>query len=274
MGDSVVSGSGGSTVQIWDSRLLTESKLKIHGHSDRCMEWRSVKMGRWSLPLRRTEQFDYGMLGLETRSGHHWKVTLVSCGAFDSVVSGSDDKTLRLWDVETHTQIWDPFEGHTDPVLCVSFSSDGRRGVSVSDDNKVRIWDAATHNKSEGHCSQIRQMAGACQRVLMDVTSRLGILKEAESFAIARPRRLYGNRNMLETFLKNRRHDEENGSKKDSPTGCVFENKIADEDAEAIIRSCGQQNPHLLYSHVLYLHILLNCNAILDLHTIWRAKTV
>ncbi len=40
--------------------------------------------------------------------------------------------------------------------------------------------------------------------------------------------------------------DEENGSEKDSTDGVrAFENEIADEDAETIIRSCGQQTPHL-----------------------------
>ena len=34
--------------------------------------------------------------------------------------------------------------GHTDMVLCVAFSADGKRVVSGSFDNLVKIWDAAT----------------------------------------------------------------------------------------------------------------------------------
>ncbi len=49
-------------------------------------------------------------------------------------MSGSNDETLRLWDAETFTEIGNPFEGHSDWVNCVSFSSDGHRIVSGGDD--------------------------------------------------------------------------------------------------------------------------------------------
>jgi COMPASS component SWD3 len=32
------------------------------------------------------------------------------------------------------------FQGHTDNVTCVSFSSDGRRAISGSLDKTVRLW--------------------------------------------------------------------------------------------------------------------------------------
>ncbi|OQV10217.1 WD domain-containing protein, partial [Cladophialophora immunda] len=59
------------------------------------------------------------------------------------VASGSDDKTVRVWDVQTgecqHT-----LEGHSDWVRDVVFSPDGSRVVSGSDDNTVRVWDLQT----------------------------------------------------------------------------------------------------------------------------------
>ncbi|HWT48836.1 MAG TPA: hypothetical protein VN255_09740, partial [Mycobacterium sp.] len=68
------------------------------------------------------------------------------------IVSGSQDKTLRLWDADTgkpastptppHTDL--VMAGHTDVVKSVAFSPDGQRIISGSSDDAVRMWDAAT----------------------------------------------------------------------------------------------------------------------------------
>ncbi|KAJ3925600.1 MAG: hypothetical protein NXY57DRAFT_1068057 [Lentinula lateritia] len=58
------------------------------------------------------------------------------------IVSGSHDKTLRIWDARTGTQIGVPLQGHDDRVSSVAFSPDGTRIVSGSHDKTLRIWDA------------------------------------------------------------------------------------------------------------------------------------
>ncbi|KIO05431.1 hypothetical protein M404DRAFT_141463, partial [Pisolithus tinctorius Marx 270] len=58
------------------------------------------------------------------------------------IVSGSRDKTVRVWDAERGVQIGSPLEGHTGKVTSVAFSPDGKRIVSGSEDNTVRVWDA------------------------------------------------------------------------------------------------------------------------------------
>jgi WD40 repeat protein len=60
------------------------------------------------------------------------------------IVSGGYDKTIRLWDVATGTQIGEPLRGHMRWVTSVAFSPDGKQIVSGSFDNTIRLWDAAT----------------------------------------------------------------------------------------------------------------------------------
>ena len=57
-------------------------------------------------------------------------------------LSGSEDKTLRLWDVETGRCLR-TYEGHTDGVKSVCLSSDGRLALSGGD-NSVRLWEVET----------------------------------------------------------------------------------------------------------------------------------
>jgi len=58
-------------------------------------------------------------------------------------LSGSDDKTVKLWDISTGKQIR-TMEGHTDRVCSVAFSPDGRYAASGSLDSTVRIWELST----------------------------------------------------------------------------------------------------------------------------------
>ena len=46
-------------------------------------------------------------------------------------LSGSDDRTLRLWDLETGAELR-RFEGHEDGVTSVTVLADGRRALSGS----------------------------------------------------------------------------------------------------------------------------------------------
>ena len=73
-------------------------------------------------------------------------VTFSSDGT--SLVSGSDDKTLKLWDVQTGGVV-KTFHGHTSWILSLSVSSDCTTIASGSSDNTIRLWDIQT---GECHC--------------------------------------------------------------------------------------------------------------------------
>jgi WD40 repeat protein len=71
----------------------------------------------------------------------------VNCVGFDptgkKLVSCSDDKTVRVWDVTTGEPIGSPLAGHNAPVTQVEFI-DADTVVSSSDDGTTRAWDVAT----------------------------------------------------------------------------------------------------------------------------------
>ena len=64
-------------------------------------------------------------------------------------MSGSGDKTINLWDVQTGGVVR-TFHGHTDWVWSVSISPDCTTIASGSGDTTVRLWDVQT-----GECHQI-----------------------------------------------------------------------------------------------------------------------
>jgi len=60
------------------------------------------------------------------------------------LASGSDDKTVRVWDAETGATVLGPLRGHNDSVSSIAFSPDGKRLASGSWDKTVRVRDAET----------------------------------------------------------------------------------------------------------------------------------
>ncbi|KAG8995941.1 hypothetical protein FRB94_008678 [Tulasnella sp. JGI-2019a] len=61
-----------------------------------------------------------------------------------TIVSGSYDNTLRLWDTKTGVPIVHAMEGRAIWVTCVAVSPDSTRVVSGSYDNALWLWDAKT----------------------------------------------------------------------------------------------------------------------------------
>ena len=59
------------------------------------------------------------------------------------IVSGSDDKTLKVWDAATGKPRA-TFTGHTDRVTTCAISPDSSFIVSGSSDKSLRIWDLRT----------------------------------------------------------------------------------------------------------------------------------
>ncbi|KAM3094821.1 NB-ARC domain-containing protein [Phormidesmis sp. 146-35] len=87
---------------------------------------------------------------LITCHGHqHWVCSIAFSPDGKTLVSGSGDKTVKLWDVATG-HCWQTLEGHTDWVISVAFSPTRSLVASSSSDRTIRLWNIHT-----GDCVQI-----------------------------------------------------------------------------------------------------------------------
>ncbi|KAI6203437.1 TFIID-NTD2 domain-containing protein [Aphelenchoides besseyi] len=74
------------------------------------------------------------------------KRLLLSGSADETVVGGSDDHRIRIWDVLTGECVI-TLDGHRGVVHSVKVSPDGRTIVSASDDGTLSVWDLAQQKR-------------------------------------------------------------------------------------------------------------------------------
>jgi serine/threonine protein kinase len=102
--------------------------------------------------LTQPDQLTMSWRCLQTLAGHTGEVTALSLspsGRF--LASGSSDRTLKLWRLETgellHTfagrSLWST-AGHQDRISAVTFGFNGRVLISASQDGEIKLWDLST----------------------------------------------------------------------------------------------------------------------------------
>ncbi|HEX4816869.1 MAG TPA: WD40 repeat domain-containing protein [Nonomuraea sp.] len=99
----------------------------------------------WLSSGRQVCRPDTGHAGA-VNTGHDGAVNAIAISTLDGapvVVSGSADRTVRVWDLDTGRLVRDPLTGHTAAVLAVVVTDlDGRPVVVTgSADRTLRIWD-------------------------------------------------------------------------------------------------------------------------------------
>lgn len=83
-----------------------------------------------------------------TLKGHEdWVRDIAFIPGTRLLVTCSDDKSLRLWNLDTGRQVGKPLLGHSDYVLRVAVSPDGRWIVSGERDGSILAWEVPTTEK-------------------------------------------------------------------------------------------------------------------------------
>ncbi len=91
----------------------------------------------------------------------HWINTVAFSPDGKTIASGSDDKTVKLWNVKTGQKVF-TLKGHDSDVESVAFSPDGKTIASGSDHNTVKLWDIKTGQlvcTLSGHVDNVRSLA-------------------------------------------------------------------------------------------------------------------
>ncbi|KIJ42176.1 hypothetical protein M422DRAFT_171603 [Sphaerobolus stellatus SS14] len=126
-GQRVVSGSGDSTIRIWNTHTGELVSGSFEGHRD-----------------------GISSLVSDSFEGHPYGISSVAFSPDGKRVSGSANRTIRIWNAYTRELVSGPFEGHTYGITSVAFSPDGQRVVSGSRDYTIRIWNAYTREIVSG----------------------------------------------------------------------------------------------------------------------------
>jgi WD40 repeat protein len=115
--------------------------------------------------LRRFDWFLYWKMyhnENDTLKLHSGLVRSVAFGADGrKFASGSDDKTVKLWDAQSNKEII-TLKGHSDNVRSVAFSPDGKTLASGSDDKTVKLWDVQANKEMvtlTGHNDRVTSVA-------------------------------------------------------------------------------------------------------------------
>jgi WD40 repeat protein len=176
-GRYVLSGSHDKTLKLWN--MSTGQNIRsFSGHTDQVMsvafspDGRYALSGSWDCTLKLWDV----ATGREVHSfsGHRkdptrralpprcsvWSVAFSPDGRY--ALSGSYDRTLKLWDVFTGKEIRS-FSGHTGgEVWSVAFNPDGRYILSGSADETLKLWDMETGQEVRtfsGHTDQVSSVA-------------------------------------------------------------------------------------------------------------------
>ncbi|MER3494835.1 MAG: serine/threonine protein kinase [Mastigocladus sp. ERB_26_2] len=171
----LASGSWDKTVKLWNITTGQEISTLI-GHQ---LQVSAVTFSPQSHLLasasfdRTIRLWDLSSLDTQTQKkfencpcyslcGHAWAVLTVAFSPDGKILAtGSDDNTIKLWNVNTG-QVIRTLLGHSWSVLVVAFSGDGEILISGSRDNTVKLWRVSTGDEIAtltGHVDSVSAIA-------------------------------------------------------------------------------------------------------------------
>ncbi|EMD30831.1 hypothetical protein CERSUDRAFT_100947 [Gelatoporia subvermispora B] len=147
-GRTVVSGSGDKTIRLWSANAM-DTMLS----PDAASSGTEIHDGTLSLSSRLGVLVDDD----DSSPGTNMKPRNIPSespqGHGGTVVSGSEDKTVSLWNAQTGSPVLDPLQGNGHLVTCLAVSPDGSCIASGSADETIHLWDARTGRQVADPCS-------------------------------------------------------------------------------------------------------------------------
>lgn len=157
-GTTIASGSADKTVRLWNI-ATGEVKARLEGHSDAvrevafspdgsiiasCSNDATVRI--WDVATGEEMAMLAEANRITDQERWQYRIGWVTSIAYSpdgkTIVSGSNDATVRIWDVASG-EVIAKFEGH-DLVYTVAYSPDGKAVASGDWDGTVRVWNVAT----------------------------------------------------------------------------------------------------------------------------------
>ncbi|MEH1871403.1 serine/threonine-protein kinase [Nostoc sp.] len=177
-GQILASGSWDKKIKLWDVNTgreictITGHQLQVNSvaFSPQGQLLASASFDRtirlWRIPALESSQTEpqnrpcYSLLS--TLSGHAWAVLTVAFSPDGQILAtGSDDNTIKLWEVNTG-QLICTLVGHSWSVVAVAFTADGETLLSASCDKTVKLWRVSTAEEIvtlSGHVDSVSAVA-------------------------------------------------------------------------------------------------------------------
>jgi WD40 repeat protein len=176
-GKKAVSGSWDGAVRLWDIETC-KVVTKWMGHTD--IVWsvcwsrdgRRVLSGsrdgtarQWEVENGETmpEPIENILASIETGHEQVWAVvyspdmTLIATSGWD----GPDASSIKIWDAKTGKLVA-TLKGHTNIVVCLAWTKNGKTLISASVDSSIRIWNTTNWQQTavlDGHTSSVSGIA-------------------------------------------------------------------------------------------------------------------
>ena len=117
----------------------SDGKYLISGSADK-----TIRIWDWRNQVKDDTRQLFESLQVNVLEGHQDKVRSICITPDDTrIISGSNDKTVRVWDRENGLNIL-TLQGHTDAVRTVCMSTTGDQIISGGQDCMIRLWDLDT----------------------------------------------------------------------------------------------------------------------------------